>query len=195
MNKKLKIKDIVLIALLTALYMIIYIVAMVPASALGAFGHAISPGICGLIAGPVIYFVNRKIGKMWEYTILTGLVMGVFALMGGGYLPWLVTSMITAVIADLIVSRSNKTSALKLAIASGIMHVGQAWGAIIPATFFLENYRTTWIERGQTAEFMDAGIKYTTGALGVLSTGVTFILAFIGVYIGYFILKKHFKED
>lgn len=195
MNKKLKIKDIVLIALLTALYMILYMVAMVPVSALGAFGHAISPGICGLIAGSVIYFMNRKIGKMWEYTILTGLVMGIFALMGGGYLPWLVTSMITAVIADFIASRSNKTSALKLAIASGIMHVGQAWGAIIPSTFFLENYRAVWIARGQTAESMDAGIKYTTGALGGLSTGITFVLAFIGVYIGCFILKKHFKED
>ncbi len=195
MNRKIKIKDIVLIALLTALYMILYMVAMVPVSALGAFGHAISPGICGFITGAIIYFINRKIGKMWEYTIMTGLVMGAFALMGGGYLPWLVTSMVTAVIADFIASRGNKASALKLAIASGIMHVGQAWGAIIPSTFFLDNYRDTWIARGQTAETMDAGIKYTTGALGVLSTGVTFVLAFIGVYIGHFILKKHFKED
>jgi energy-coupling factor transport system substrate-specific component len=194
MNKQLKIKDIVLIALLTALYMILYIVSMAPASALGAFGHAISPGICGLIAGSVIFFINRKIGKMWEFTIMTALVMGVFALMGGGYLPWFVTSMVTAVIADLIASRSNKTSPLMLAIASGIMHVGQAWGSIIPATFFLDNYRATWIARGQTAVYMDEGIKYATGALGVLSTVVTFALAFIGVYIGYFILKKHFKE-
>lgn len=45
MNRRLKIKDILLLALLTAIYMIIYMVCMAIISPLGAYGHAISPGI------------------------------------------------------------------------------------------------------------------------------------------------------
>lgn len=194
MSKSLKMKDIIFIALLTAIYMIIYMATMMLIMFLGPFGHAISPGICALLAGAIIVFINRKIGKMWEYTIFTILIMGVFALMGGGYLPWILTSIIMAIIADLIASKSNKTSVLNLAIASGLMHVGQAWGSIIPSWFFLESYRSHWIERGQSVADMDAQIKFTSGLMGVISTILVFILAFVGVYVGYTILKKHLEK-
>ena len=78
MNRRLKIKDILLLALLTAIYMIIYMVCMAIISPLGAYGHAISPGICGIFSGTVIYFMSRKVGKMWQFTIFTLLVMGAF---------------------------------------------------------------------------------------------------------------------
>lgn len=189
-----KMKDVVFIALLTAVYMIIYALSMLLISLLGQFGHAISPGICALLSGAVIIFMNRKVGKMWEYTFFTLLVMGAFALMGGGYLPWVITSAVTAVIADLIASRSNDTSIPKLAAASGIMHVGQAWGAIVPSTFFLDSYREHWIKRGMSPEDMDAGIRFTKGLMGALSSVVVFILAFVGVFLGYLILKGHLEK-
>jgi hypothetical protein len=46
-----------------------------------------------------------------------------------------------------------------------------------------------------TEESMNAQIQYTQGLMGVLSTGITFVLAFAGVYLGYVILKKHLKEE
>ncbi|EFI41944.1 MULTISPECIES: MptD family putative ECF transporter S component [Peptoniphilus] len=195
MNKKLKIKDVLLIALLTAVYMIIYMATMVIITPLGALGHAISPGICSLFSGIVIYFMSRKIGKMWQYSLMTLLVMANFALMGGGYIPWLISSVSMAVIADFIASKSRDVSVFKVATASGIMHVGQAWGAIIPSIFFVESYKETWIKRGQTLESMNEQIKYTAGIWGIISTVLVFVLAFIGVYIGYLILRKHFKEN
>ncbi len=194
MNDNLKTKDILLIALLTALYMILYFAAMILITPFGALGHAISPGICGLLAGTVIYFMSRKVGKMWQYTLMTFLVMGIFALMGGGYLPWLISSVVTAIIADFMVSKSKNPPVSKIALASGIMHVGQAWGAIIPATFFLENYKEEWVGRGQEAHVMDEYIRYTSGNWAIISTVAVFVLAVTGVYIGYLILKKHFKE-
>ena len=51
MTNKLKIKDFILIALLTALYMVIYMLLMFIITPLGAFGHAISPGICAIFSG------------------------------------------------------------------------------------------------------------------------------------------------
>lgn len=190
-----KIKNVVLLALLAALYMVLYMVAMAIAWLLGYFGHAISPGICGLLTGAIIIFINRKVKLPFQYSLFTAIIMGIFALMGGGYLPWLITSMTAAIIADLMVSRDDKASVLKLAVASGILHVGQAFGAILPAIFMVEQYRAEWISRGQTAAGMEAMIQATTGVMGILATIITFVLAFGGVYIGYHLLKKHLKED
>lgn len=194
MNNKLKTKDILLIALLTAVYLILYFVTMMVITPLGALGHAISPGIAGLLTGTIIYFMVRKVGKMWQFTIMTLLLMGIFALMGAGYIPWVISSTVMAIIADLIASRSNKTGVGKIALAAGIINVGQAWGSIIPSLFFVERYKEEWMKRGQTAEDMDNMIKYTSGQWGIISTIIVFVLSIIGVYIGYLILTKHFKE-
>ena len=120
--------------------------------------------------------------------------MGVFALMGSGYLPWFITSMIGAVLADAIASTSQKPSVVKIAIASGILHVGNALGGIIPACFFAEQYMNEWIARGQKPEQMLAMVKAAQGTMGILATIITFVLSAIGVYIGYAILKGHLKE-
>ena len=193
--RKLKIKDIIMVALLTAVYLVFYLISGMSSMVFGAFGHAISPGVCGLLGGCVLYFMSRKIGKFGQFTILTAIIMLVFSLMGAGYLPWLITSMIAAVIADFIASKDNKVAAWKVAVASGIMHVGQAWGAIVPSWFFVESYKKEWIERGQTPEDMEAMAAMTQGIMGVLATVVVFALAFAGVYLGYLILRKHFKEN
>ena len=192
---RLKMKDFVLLALLTALYIIVYFVSMMLISLMGPFGHAISPGVCGLLSGAILIFISRKIGKMWQFTLMELIIMGVFALMGAGYLPWFITSMVGAILADVIASTSNKPSVLKVAIASGLIHVGNALGGIIPACFFAEQYMNEWIARGQKPEQMLEMVKATQGTMGILATIIAFILSVIGVYIGYSILKGHLKED
>lgn len=192
---RLKMKDFVLLALLTALYIIVYFVSMMLISLMGPFGHAISPGICGLLSGAILIFISRKIGKMWQFTLMELIIMGVFALMGAGYLPWFITSMVGAILADVIASTSNKPSVLKVAIASGLIHVGNALGGIIPACFFAEQYMNEWIARGQKPDQMLEMVKATQGTMGILATIIAFTLSVIGVYIGYSILKGHLKED
>lgn len=192
---RLKMKDFILLALLTALYIIVYFVSMMLISLMGPFGHAISPGVCGLLSGAILIFISRKIGKMWQFTLMELIIMGVFALMGAGYLPWFITSMVGAVLADVIASTSNKPSVLKVAIASGLIHVGNALGGIIPACFFAEQYMNEWIARGQKPDQMLEMVKATQGTMGILATIIAFILSVIGVYIGYSILKGHLKED
>ena len=192
---RLKMKDFVLLALLTALYIIVYFVSMMLISLMGPFGHAISPGVCGLLSGAILIFISRKIGKMWQFTLMELIIMGVFALMGAGYLPWFIASMVGAVLADVIASTSNKPSVLKVAIASGLIHVGNALGGIIPACFFAEQYMNEWIARGQKPDQMLEMVKATQGTMGILATIIAFILSVIGVYIGYSILRGHLKED
>ncbi len=192
--KKLKIKDLVMIALLTALYLVFYMVCGMLAMVFGPFGHAISPGICAIFTGSIMLFMARKIGKFGQYMIMQAICMILFGIVGAGYIPWVITSMIGALLADFIASRSKDTSVLKVAIASGLFHVGQALGSIIPSWFFMEQYRQDWINRGQTPEAMDEMIKYTSGVMGFVSTVIVFALAIAGVYLGQLILKKHLEK-
>lgn len=191
---KIKLKDLVLIALLTVIYLLLYVMIMMGVTMLGPVGHAMSPGGAALLGGAVIIFMNRKVGKMWEYTIFTLLIMGAFALMGGGYIPWLISSVSMALIADLLASRSNNAPIWKIALASGLMHVGHAWGAVIPSVFFLESYRSHWIDRGMKPDEMDAMIKATSGLMGLIATVVVFAMGVAGVYLGYLILKKYLEK-
>ncbi|EFR45333.1 TIGR02185 family protein [Streptococcus pseudoporcinus LQ 940-04] len=139
--------------------------------------------------------MSKKVGKMWQFTLMTFLLMAIFTLLGGGYLPWLISSVAMAILADLLASSSKNTSLIKLAITSGLMHVGQAWGAIIPSLFFVEKYKEEWIQRGQSVKEMEELTKFTTGIWGLISTVLVFLLAVAGVYFGHFILRKHFKEN
>lgn len=192
--KKLKIKDIVMVALLSALYLIFYMLSMALVMVLGAFGRAISPGICAIFTGTIMYFMTRKVGKFGQFMIMQAICMVLFSIMGAGYIPWYITSMLGALGADLVASRSNKPAVWKVAVASGLFHVGQAFGSIIPSMFFLESYKEEWMGRGQTPEAMDEMVKYTTGGMGILATVVVFALSVVGVYIGYLILRKHFER-
>ena len=193
--RKLKIKDVVMTSLLTALYMVFYMVASMIVMVFGQFGHAISPGICAILTGSVLLFLTRKVGKFGQFIIMQAIMMLIFSIMGAGYLPWIITSMVAAILADVIASREEKPAVWKVALASGVFHVGQAWGSIVPSWFFLESYKEEWIGRGQTPEAMEEMVKYTTGFMGVVSTLIVFVLAVAGVYLGWLILRKHLKEN
>lgn len=193
-NKTMKTKDFVFLAIITGLYFALYMMIMIVITPLGAYGHAVSPGIFGLLGGTIIYFIARKLGKMWQFTILSAIIMGVFALMGAGYLPWVISTIVTALMADFMVSSKENPSNLQIAIGFGLMQVGQALGGILPVWFFVDSYRSEWISRGQTPERMDQMIEVTKGMMGVSAIVVTFVLAFIGAYIGAMILKKHFES-
>ena len=193
--RKLKIKDVVMTSLLTALYMVFYMVASMIVMFLGQFGHAISPGICAILTGSVLLFLTRKVGKFGQFTIMQAICMLIYSIMGAGYLPWIITSMVAAILADVIASREEKPAVWKVALASGVFHVGQAWGSIVPSWFFLESYKEEWIGRGQTPEAMEEMVKYTTGFMGVVSTLIVFALAVAGVYLGWLILRKHLTKN
>ena len=93
MKNGFKMKDIVTVALLTALYIVFYMITMLIITPLGPFGHSISPGICAILTGSIIVFLSRKVGKMWQFTLMIAILMVIFWLMGGGYIPWVLSSM------------------------------------------------------------------------------------------------------
>ena len=195
-NMKLKTKDYIFLGIITALNTALYIIVTMSLYAIGTgpFVHTISPGIYGVIGGTVITFLSNKCGKKWVFTISSIIMMAIMSLASGAYLPWIITSIIGAIIADLICSKAGYTNKIALGVSYGFMQVGQALGGIIPVWFFVDSYIDTWVKRGMTKEMMAEMVNATKGIMGVYAVIVVFILSFSGVMIGSKILKKHFEK-
>lgn len=194
MNKKLKTKDYISLALYAALYIALYFISMAICSLFGSMVHSFSTAVQGLIAGPLIYFVAHKIGKMWQFTIFSAIYMAIFTLMGSGYLPWVITTMTGAVIADLLVSKTNNPSTLKLGFANGIMVMGCQWGQTIPVWFFLDKFKEEWIARGVSPADMELMVAGSQGMMGILASVACIVGGIAGIYLGHAILKKHLRH-
>lgn len=193
--KTLKLHDILLIAILTALYLIIYMVSMMVTVPFGPLGHNISPGIHGLMVGGLLYFMVRKVGKPGQFIILSLLVQAAFTAMGAGYLPWFVTSMIGAILAEIICWTGKQVSAIRIALASGVLHLGQILGSIVPIILFVKTFRAEWIARGMKPADMDLMIVYASGHWALIVCVLVVLLSIVGVFIGHLALRKHLGAD
>lgn len=189
-----KTKDYIFIGMITIISLVIYMLAMGIASLAGTFGSGISPGIFGLLAGTIFVYICYQYPKKGIFTIYTIVLMTIFSLMGGVYLPWLVTSITSAIIADILLNFLGFNKILPQILAWSLMQLGSAAGQWIPIWFFANSFRKSWTGRGQDSASMDAMINYAKGGWGVLSVLLVFTLSSIGVLIGRKILKKYQKE-
>ncbi len=195
MLKKITIKDVVLIALLTTLYFVFYGIAMMAGSIFGLYGHSIGPGIAAFLAGSIFYFMNYKIGKFGQFLILQAIVSILFLTTGMGHAFFIIIALLFALFADLISSRKENPSVLRLALSSGLLHIGQSLGVILPIMFATDSYKEHLIAKGKSAAEITESLRVTTGWIGISSTVIVFVLAFAGIYLGYFILRKHLHRE
>ncbi len=193
-SKGYKVKDFVFLGIVTAIYVVAYSAIGGLTAALNALGHAFSPAIFSLIGGTIILFLVYKVPKLGILTLQTLLVHGLIAVLGMAYLPWFITSIIGALIADGIAATSQYKNTIKNGLGFAFMQAGSSAGGIIPAVFFAESYKRTWIERGMTAAQMDETIAVSVGWIGASVLIASFVCGFLGILIGRKILAKHFKS-
>lgn len=191
---KLKTKDYIFLGMATVLSLVIYMIAMVLSSFLGTFGHSISPGVWGLLVGIVFVYICYNFNKFGVFTVFITTHMIIFSVMGGAYLPWWITALTGAVLADLVLKVFGYRNFISQCLALCLINIGSACGSWIPIIFFAESYKSDWIARGQSAEAMDASIKYGSGSWLLLGICSIIILSSIGVLIGRTILKKYQKK-
>ena len=124
-----------------------------------------------------------------EFYYLHNSFVIIFTLMGGAYLPWFISSISTAILADIILSVFGYDRAIPQVVSWALMQLGSAAGQWIPIWFFTDRFRQDWIDRGQSAATMDAMIHYAVGIWGIISVLVVASLSMIGVLIGRKVLK------
>lgn len=195
--EKFKTKDFVSIGMLVTTYMVVFmLIGAVSGFLLPGLAHAFSPAVMALFfGGIVVLFLVNKVPKLGVLSIFSFVLMLFISIFGMGYLPWFISVMVGAILADLLAHTSKYKSKTKNAIAYGLMMVGHSAGGIIPVWFFVESYKTEWLERGMTQEQMQESINSALGYVGVSVLVVSFLGGFLGIYIAYAVLAKHFKKQ
>ncbi|HIE4081930.1 TPA: MptD family putative ECF transporter S component [Enterococcus faecalis] len=188
-----KTKDYIFIGLATVISLVIYFFSIMVSSIGGAFGHSISPGIFGLLSGIIFVYISYNYPRKGIFTIYTIVLLLFFTLMGGAYLPWFISSISMAILADIILYVFGYDRAIPQVVSWVLMQLGSAAGQWIPIWFFTDRFRQDWIDRGQSAATMDAMIHYAVGIWGIISVLVVVSLSMIGVLIGRKVLKKYKK--
>ncbi len=195
MREYLKTKEVILIALLAALFIVITMAFAIPLSIMGGLiGHQIASTLSILVTGSIYYFIARKVGKFGQFIIFNGIFMLVFLISSGGHFGAIIASMIGAIIADYIASRSKDTPTLKIAIGVGIIHTSMLAGIIIPNIIYVEKLTARLAAKGYSQERVVTMVEQATGPFAYVLLVVSFFFAMAGVYIGARILKKHFES-
>ena len=189
----LKTKDYIFLGMATVLSLVVYMIAMAISSLLGTFGHSISPGFWGLLAGIIFVYICYNYQKFGIFTVFIVIHMIIFSVMGGAYLPWWVSSITGALLADIVLRIFGYDNVVSQCVALSLITIGSACGAWIPIIFFVDSYKSNWIARGQSVEAMDASIKYGSGSWLILGVICIIALSCIGVLIARKILKKYKK--
>ena len=105
--KKWKISDFVLIGLLAAIdAAVIYGVGMLTAAMVPVM-HVFTSSITALIMGTVVLFVVKKIQRFGAMTLLVSLGVAIFTLTGMGSITCLPFVIVTSLIADVIIAKTN----------------------------------------------------------------------------------------
>lgn len=186
-SQKLKIKDIIMVTLLTLINVLIFMLGsllyVTPVTIL------MMPVIFALVEGIVFFTIGVKIpkrGALFIYCAIRGIM--------GGYLPYIICYLIAGVIAELIVAKSGYGKSGGLSISYIITEVLSAIGGmfypyVIAYKSFFKN-ADELIKEGNNKNVYDAANMIQSWRSLILVAAII-VAAFIGTLIAKRMMKKH----
>ena len=191
-EKKLKVKDLVNIGIFSALYMVVTMIAMMPAG-LHPVIWLMWPGIAGILAGAfytILMVKAKKPGSAFLLMLITGLLY--FAT---GECTWVivVTTLVAGVVAEVVRKILGYDSFKGIALSGGVAAVGLI-GSPLPMWLFQESYSQSIIDMGMSPEYV-ANFQTMISPMSMAGMIVFALIGgIIGTLIGKKLLKKHFEK-
>lgn len=189
MNTKLQVKDFINIGMFTALYFVCFF-------ATGLLGYipifmVLLPLFCPLVAGiPFILYLTR-VRKFGMITI-SGFILGFLMFITGHPWPVLLTGLLFAFLADLIMKTGNYVS-WKTMIWGYIIFSEWILGALAPLFFMRDRYFNS-LRAGYGDTYADTLMSLTPAWVFYCMFLLVVAGALMGGYLGKSVLKKHFKK-
>lgn len=185
-NKKLKVKDIFTVVLLSLINVVIFFAS----SLLYATPVTIvmMPVFFSLLEGIVFFIIGtrvRKPGAMMVYAIVRGIL--------GGYLPYVLLYFLSGIASELILRKSGYGSAKGLTISYIICQLFAALGSTIyPYVIAAKSMADMAVTDGRQDNIDAASRMLLSGGWIALLAGII-VSAFIGAMIGKRVVKKHLE--
>ena len=191
-HEKLKVKDLVNIGIFSALYMVVTMIAMLPAGIMPII-WILWPGIAAVFAGAFFTLLMTKVPKKGAAFLLS-LITGVLYFVTGEC-TWVM--ILTCLIAGVIAECSRKAFGYKsfkgIFCAGGFAAVGLI-GSPLPMWLFQESYMESIKEMGMGQEYVQSMQSLISGHTFLLMIVAAFVGGCIGTVIGKIMLKKHFEK-
>lgn len=190
-NKKLKIKDIITITLLTLINVILFMAGsflyVSPVSILAM------PVIFALLEGIVFYVISIKVPKKGAFIIyctLRGMM--------GFYLPYIILYILAGLIAELVMAKSGYRNLKGVCVSYIVTQImGAIGGTVYPYVIAYKSFFSdteAMKAQGASQNILAAANMIQSWKCLILLVLVA-VAAFVGTLIAKTILKKHFMAD
>lgn len=194
--KKLSIKDLITLVILTIL-MIAISHGIGGILSFNLFATLVlAPGIVSFIIAPIFMLMAvriKKRGVFLLYAILTGLP---FLLAGFWFV--IIYMVLVGLIGEFIYFKNVDNYAIpkRLVVFWPIYNIFWVGMSIIPVWFMKETYVKTAISNGFSKKYVDSLLSYySTPTWMLLIWGFAFIGGLVGALLGKKLLKKHFSKS
>ncbi|MBN1468468.1 MAG: MptD family putative ECF transporter S component [Spirochaetales bacterium] len=195
LKKTTNLKDYILIGVLSSINILIMMIVGIITAVLGPACNALfHSAVGGLMSGTIILILAKKTNVKWLFTIVYTITLLVFKLIGMGYLPWQLATIISAIFADIISMKKKYKDIKLLAISHGLTITGQAVGKVIPILLFANKFKRDFLAKGVEQSYIEGLISFLKGPMSITVILMSFTFGVLGIYLGKNILKKHFEK-
>lgn len=189
---KLNSKDLITIAIFSVLFAVVF---FIPAMTLGMLPVTTPFFIpIAMIPNGIIWgYLRVKVPKAWAILVQCIVyVLMVFVLGAGWYV--LVSSILGGIVAELVARigkyKNFNINVLSYALMGAILNLG----SFAPILVSADSYAKYCIEKGLSVEYVDKLLAVMSPSMLLLSTVLTLMGAWLGMWLGKIMLKKHFVK-
>ncbi len=191
-RKFIGLKDVILVTLLTALCIVINTVVVLPFAANLLLVLWLVGGIDMLLCGPIYMLMVSKAPR-YGTQLLFSFLFAVYYFITNGMI--LISLMIfgIGVVRELLMLKGGYHSPVRLTIAYAVYGVGVMFAPIVMLMTTREQMTATMLANGLTQEYVDSVFAVYSSANILIGVAVTIVGAVLGCFLGYKMLKKHFR--
>lgn len=195
MNKERKwigFKDVIVIALLTALSIVIQLATAMPFAASPQLMMFVSVAILMVISGPVYMLMMSKAPRMGA-AFLYAAIQGIYYIILGQWMIGVVF-LVGGIISECVLLGGGYQKPLRIGMGYLVYAAFYPLATYLPYLVLAEQYRTMLSSAGMAQVAVDSLMSfYASPVMILLSIICACVCAALGGFLGYKMLKKHFK--
>ncbi|WP_270819713.1 MptD family putative ECF transporter S component [[Eubacterium] hominis] len=191
-TNKLQIKDLVTIGIYTAIYFMVNVIVMV-CGGIAPLVWIFMPTILSLICGVIYMPLMAKVQKPGAILIMGMITALIYLIRGGFSLVLIVTYSVSCILAELIRKQMGYSSFKSTLFSYAFFSMGMV-GDLLPIWMFRDQYAEHMLSSGMPADYIEVLNNVTSVGMLVMMLATTFLMAFVGGFLGKLVMKKHLEK-
>lgn len=191
-TNKLQIKDLVTIGIFTAIYFMVNVIVMV-CGGIAPLVWIFMPTILSLLCGVIYMPLMAKVQKPGAILIMGMITTLIYLIRGGFFLVLIVTYSVFCILAELIRKQMGYSSFKSNLFSYAFFSMGMV-GDLLPIWIFRDKYAEHMLSSGMPADYIEVLNNVTSVGMLVVMLAATFLMAFVGGFLGKLVMKKHLEK-